>query len=193
MNIISPIKFDQLVADTVDTLPKRTKIVLVRRFGLKNGKHETLESIGKDYSITRERVRQIENDALKQLSRNEVRAKLEPAFQYLQDHFKNNGDIQAEHRVLEHLSGASHPHPTRQAIFFVLTLGDPFERESESDAYYAHWATDAAAKEKMAEMIKHLVGRLEEGGQLFSKEQLFKEAMSHANVPEHVATSYIDV
>ncbi|MDP3963371.1 MAG: sigma factor-like helix-turn-helix DNA-binding protein [bacterium] len=193
MNNISPIKFDQLVGEVVETLPKRTKIVLMRRFGLKNGKHETLESIGQDYGITRERVRQIENDALKQLSRNEVRAKLEPAFQYLQDHFKDHGHVQAEHRVLEHLSGAAHPHPTRQAIVFVLTLGEPFERESESDAYHAHWATDKDAKGRMAEMIKHVIAKLEDASKLLTKEELFEAAMGQANVPPHVAAAYIDV
>src|SRR3989344_3466310 len=55
------------VANLVKNIPARNKDVVSRRFGLKNGKRETLESIGKGYGITRERVRQIEEFATNQL------------------------------------------------------------------------------------------------------------------------------
>ncbi len=41
--------------------------VLVRRFGLNNHERTTLEDVGKELGVTRERVRQIQMDALKQL------------------------------------------------------------------------------------------------------------------------------
>ena len=47
-------------------LPERQKDVLSRRFGLR-GERQTLESIGRNYDITRERVRQIEEDGLRGL------------------------------------------------------------------------------------------------------------------------------
>ena len=52
------------VAQLVKTLNPRNRDIVSRRFGLKNGTKETLESIGKSYGITRERVRQIEDFAL---------------------------------------------------------------------------------------------------------------------------------
>ena len=39
---------------------RRMKDVVEKRFGLKNGRHHTLEAVGKEYKITRERVRQID-------------------------------------------------------------------------------------------------------------------------------------
>ena len=52
------------------SLSPRNRDIISRRFGLKTGKKETLESIGKSYGITRERVRQIEEFSLNQLSKS---------------------------------------------------------------------------------------------------------------------------
>ena len=51
-------------------LPPREAYVLRRRFGLANGFPESLEDVGRDLRVTRERVRQIQNDALKRLRAN---------------------------------------------------------------------------------------------------------------------------
>lgn len=51
----------------MDTLEKREAKVLKLRFGLDDGKPRTLEQIGKEFKVTRERVRQIESKALRKL------------------------------------------------------------------------------------------------------------------------------
>ena len=48
-------------------LSRRMRDVIERRFGLKGGRKHTLDAIGKEYKITRERVRQIQMSALKAL------------------------------------------------------------------------------------------------------------------------------
>ncbi|HYY35758.1 MAG TPA: sigma factor-like helix-turn-helix DNA-binding protein [Candidatus Binatia bacterium] len=53
----------------LDVLPKREQIIIVARFGLDGGKPKTLEEIGKQFGITRERIRQLQNAALSKLSR----------------------------------------------------------------------------------------------------------------------------
>ena len=44
--------------------------VLRSRFGLDDGKARTLEDVGKQFNVTRERIRQIETKALRKLSKN---------------------------------------------------------------------------------------------------------------------------
>jgi RNA polymerase nonessential primary-like sigma factor len=51
----------------LDQLPEKQREVLVRRFGLKHHKEETLEQVGREIGLTRERVRQIQVDALHRL------------------------------------------------------------------------------------------------------------------------------
>jgi RNA polymerase primary sigma factor len=51
----------------LDELTEREKRVLQLRFGLKDGRARTLEEVGKEFSVTRERIRQIEGKALRKL------------------------------------------------------------------------------------------------------------------------------
>jgi RNA polymerase primary sigma factor len=51
----------------LDDLTEREKKVLQLRFGLKDGRARTLEEVGKEFSVTRERIRQIEGKALRKL------------------------------------------------------------------------------------------------------------------------------
>ena len=61
---------DQLLQD----LKERERQVIILRFGLEDGHPRTLEEVGKEFSVTRERIRQIEAKALRKL-RNPVRSK----------------------------------------------------------------------------------------------------------------------
>ena len=63
------------IQDVLATLDTREADVLVRRYGLNNQKAQTLEEIGKEYKLSKERIRQIEEKALKKL-RNPMRAGL---------------------------------------------------------------------------------------------------------------------
>lgn len=53
--------------DVLDTLSTREEKVLKLRFGLEDGKARTLEEVGREFSVTRERIRQIEAKALRKL------------------------------------------------------------------------------------------------------------------------------
>lgn len=57
---------EQLI-DVLDTLTQREEKVLRLRFGLDDGRARTLEEVGKEFSVTRERIRQIEAKALRKL------------------------------------------------------------------------------------------------------------------------------
>ena len=60
--------------EVLGTLTEREQKVLRLRFGLKDGRARTLEEVGKEFNVTRERIRQIEAKALRKL-RNPVRSK----------------------------------------------------------------------------------------------------------------------
>ena len=53
--------------DVLDTLTPREEKVLRLRFGLDDGRSRTLEEVGKEFNVTRERIRQIEAKALRKL------------------------------------------------------------------------------------------------------------------------------
>ena len=59
----------------LDMLTPREKKVLTLRFGLEDGKMRTLEEVGREFNVTRERIRQIEAKALRKL-RHPTRSKM---------------------------------------------------------------------------------------------------------------------
>ncbi|MBD5465953.1 MAG: RNA polymerase sigma factor RpoD [Lachnospiraceae bacterium] len=55
------------LGEVLDTLTEREQKVLKLRFGLDDGRARTLEEVGKEFNVTRERIRQIEAKALRKL------------------------------------------------------------------------------------------------------------------------------
>ena len=53
--------------EVLSTLTEREQKVLILRFGLEDGRARTLEEVGKEFNVTRERIRQIEAKALRKL------------------------------------------------------------------------------------------------------------------------------
>ena len=64
-----------IIEMVLSTLSEREADIVRLRFGLNNQEPQTLEQIGQSYGVTRERIRQLENKALRKL-RNPVRTKL---------------------------------------------------------------------------------------------------------------------
>ena len=63
----SQIMLREQLVEVLDTLTPREAKVLELRFGLRDGRQRTLEEVGKEFDVTRERIRQIESKALRKL------------------------------------------------------------------------------------------------------------------------------
>ncbi len=64
------------ITDVLDELQDREKKVLALRFGLEDGINRTLEEVGKEFGVTRERIRQIEAKALRKLKEKSIEKQL---------------------------------------------------------------------------------------------------------------------
>ncbi len=64
------------VQDILSTLSDREQKIIKMRFGLENGKSHTLEEVGQEFAVTRERIRQIEAKALAKLRKHKDSKKL---------------------------------------------------------------------------------------------------------------------
>ncbi len=79
-NVVSPegnvesVMLKEHISTLLGDLKERERQVIVLRFGLEDGHPRTLEEVGKEFNVTRERIRQIEAKALRKL-RNPVRSK----------------------------------------------------------------------------------------------------------------------
>ncbi len=86
-------------------LSPRASDVIMNRFGLTvDGKIKTLEEIGKKYSITRERVRQVEDAALTFIKKSDVYKTEQAVIEELKQIMHKLGSIVAEHELLPFIS-----------------------------------------------------------------------------------------
>lgn len=181
-------------------LPERQKDVITKRFGLKDGIRRTLEEIGGQYKITRERVRQIENDAKRTLLESEHMKKFDPLYERLVAHFDEHGGVRPEHKLFDEdapkLFSSSLEREIAQAyLYFLLSLHDSFVRHSENEKFHSVWALKDVDPSVIRKVAGDLVKKLDEHGQPVSKEQLHAwlselsgEKREHV-LASHVATS----
>ncbi len=154
--------YQKICLDFLNNLPPRTREVISRRFGLKTGKKETLEAIGKNYRVTRERVRQIEEDGFLRI-KPEIR-KHQKTFQYFAERIKDFGGLKKEDILLRELGGQK----WQPQIYFLLTLGPDFERVSESDEFYSFWTVNRNCLALAKKVIDSFYNRLKKNNQPIS-------------------------
>src|SRR6056297_1710040 len=178
--------YQEISQNLLNTLPSRTKDVLERRFALSgNDTKETLESIGEDYDICRERVRQIENKGIKKLKEKVDNYK--EVFKYFKKYLKDNGGLKREDLLLEEIGEGKEPQ-----VFFLLNLGKDFIREKESEELLALWTLDEKYIEKAKELISFFEKELERKGDLITLEDVNLPS-EFKDLEEGVIYSYIEI
>lgn len=121
-------------------LQPRAREVITGRFGLgSEAERRTLDAIGKDYGITRERVRQIENFALTAIKKSDAFKAGANVFGELYEHVNNLGGIVNEKDLLAHLAKDE---SLQNHIHLYLVLGDVFNKHKEDDHFEARWSVD---------------------------------------------------
>ncbi len=144
----------QVVKRLLGALPDRARKVLISRYGLGNSPEQmTLESIGKTYGITRERVRQIENYAFAAVRKSDLYKKEKAAFEELQKLVHSLGCIISEEECLRQVSKDK---STQNHIYFLLMLGDAFKKLKADDHFTHRWHVDDTTASKVESALKKL-------------------------------------
>ena len=137
------VSINKIVASLVKNLSPRNKDIISRRFGLKNGKKETLDSIGKSYGITRERVRQIEEFILKQLAGSAKNSSEAEEYVSLANRIIDGaGGVIKESELFRNFSGHEKESSVNASLVLLLSFGTAPLRISESDGLRIFWALD---------------------------------------------------
>jgi len=125
----------------LSVLPQRARDVITARYGLgKNAERMTLEAIGNRYGITRERVRQIENYALRTIRKSKQYEKERKVFTELRNVLQKLGGVLAEHELLDTLSRSK---GIQNHVVFLMTVAEDFERVKEDDEFHHRWHVDS--------------------------------------------------
>ena len=132
----------------------RASDVIMNRFGLTaDGERKTLEEIGKKYNITRERVRQVENAAIKLIKKSEAYKNEQAIFDELKQLIHKLGSIVAEDELLSYISKDK---ATQNHIHFFLVLSDAFKKYREDEHFHTRCGIDDVMTDKVHEALRKL-------------------------------------
>jgi len=192
------VNFAQMLESLLEMLSSREKDVLRRRHALSKGSNrkETLEKIGQEYKVTRERVRQIERDGIKKLkekmSDTSVSESLGQIEETVRTFLHKYGGAMEEGHLLDNLVDffglSANPNASaeellhhKKALSFLIShlLADKFERVSEHDDFHPTWKLKEAPWELVEEVIDRLVSLMGENGKPLSAEELFRVLKEH--------------
>ena len=166
-------------------LPERSRDVLEKRYGLK-GKSKTLEAIGQAYGITRERVRQIENLAKKQIRESEsFIEQASHAVDELKDLIDKLGGIVEEDHLLETVSPST---DDQNHLYLLLDLAHPFHDERENGDFYKTWSTNLGNKKHIQRSLDTLYEDLDTH-EIISEEEIinrFLDNLEHDKIEGQV-------
>lgn len=160
--------YQNITEEILSDLKPRTREVLVRRFGLRTGEKETLQTIGEDHGITRERIRQIEGGGLRQVKPQKEH--FDPVFDFFGNQLQVAGGVREEDNYLSILG----PSSQKNYIFFLLVLEDNFERFKESDLFYTLWTNNPSLLKAAQEAVDYLASNLEKEGRPVEDRELEK-------------------
>lgn len=128
-----------IVGEILTVLKERDREILVQRYGLNGNEIKTLAAIGQNQGLTRERVRQIEKDLIKNLKKSGLsRESFVSTKQLLLETISEHGRIMAQDSLLLKMGVKSEE--DRNAIIFLLSLIEELEDYIHAN-YKKTWVT----------------------------------------------------
>ncbi|MFH0739987.1 MAG: HTH domain-containing protein [bacterium] len=149
---MTEIDYKTICHELLSALPARQNQVLARRFGLNQKAPETLQSIGLDLGITRERVRQLEKSGFLRLKDFTDNQNLKKAFAYFEKYLSESGDLKREDILFRELANEKN----KNFIYFLLELGENFFRLGDNESMYAFWTTEKSKDSAVALTVQKI-------------------------------------
>ena len=204
------------ILDIFEILPnKRSGDILIRRFGL-GRKKETLESVGRKYGVTRERIRQIERNIFRKIEESGFEKKIEPEIDFVKSYLRKWGGLRREDLLINDLAkeslleqkisevvlprnidGLSQPdvNEAKGFLLLFLTLGKQFLRHSGDQEIHPVWALNKENIKTAKKFLSDLTKILEKRGEVIDEENLInliqkeKSGLSRKEITSYLESS----
>ena len=195
LNQFSP---SAVVKGILSMLKERDKNILTHRYGLEGGEIKTLAAIGQEQNLTRERVRQIEKDLIKNLKKTSIQKQ---AFSDTKDFLLNiiaeHGRIIAEESLLMHLSISDQKE--KNALIFILHLIEELDHFIHAN-YKKSWVSVLFKQDLLHNFIKESKGIIssknapvvaEEFLENFKKTEFYRE--NQGDLSDKIILNYLEL
>jgi len=180
---------ESLLNELFKNLKEREIEVLNFRYGFKQGDSLTLEEIGKKFNVTRERIRQIENSALKKIKKIEnLEEILKPIEVIANQTLEEFGGLMLEKNLIKKILTLPGYTPTNRAIIhFILTklLSEKFHLISSDNYFHNCWKLPTVSHEIITGILDNLVEIIKQSKKPLSAKEII-EKIDFEHLPEYI-------
>ncbi len=186
-------ELDNFTNNLLARLEKRQREILIERFGLKDGEGKTLQKIGDSFDITRERVRQIENQGMEKLKNCLNKEELGKLIEPVKNHLVSAGGLKREDLLIQELKylAAKENWPKffdRKLRFIFILNGEPKFSEGDDDLY-DFWYLQEETKNKALKKIREISDFCEK----FGPEKIIDEKIHLARFENLSAVNFLSL
>ena len=190
----------KIVQDLLILLSQKEKHVIKRRFNLDNTYKSTLEEIGKQFNVTRERIRQIEKNALTKLQRNVNNTELSSVNDFIKEILKENGGIMTEENLFAALINILNKNDVdinKNAINLSITLEKELERVPNTINYKPYIRFNTVNDDFVRDVTENAIKLLQKKTDVVPHSKLFEELKKKSvhvkdNLPQVISTLSLD-
>ncbi len=164
----------EVIDDMFLVLTDKEKDVIIKRFSLNNKPRQTLDKIGRHYSVTRERIRQIENIALNKLRRTVSNTKLRLVNRLAKQFIEEEGGVMLESDIINKMLQNIYSTDQVDGSIIVLSLNCDVElrkspRTATSEAF---WMFKTIALSEVRKIAESSITTLKKNGNIMTEDQI---------------------
>ena len=163
-----------VIDDMFLVLTDKEKDVIIKRFSLNNKPRQTLDKIGKHYSVTRERIRQIENIALNKLRRTVGNTKLRLVNRLAKQFMEENGGVMLESEIINKM--LQNIYSSSQVDGGIITLSlncdADFRKSPRTATSEAFWMFKEISHREVRKVAEACMAVMKKHGDIMTEDQI---------------------
>lgn len=171
---IKKLNLSEILEDMFLVLSDKEKDVIVKRFSLNNKPKMTLEKIGQQFSVTRERIRQIEKIALGKLRRTVKSTKLNDISTLAKELIQNKGGVSTETQLISEILNVigSTEKVDAHIIRLSLNITPDLEKTEKSNLFYPFWRINSVPESRVSTVIDAGISIMNKKGDVLDNETI---------------------
>jgi hypothetical protein len=174
MKMLKKRQLEGVVVELLEYLPERSQKILIKRFGLYNKKIYTLDSIGKEFGVSRERIRQIEVSSFNFLKKIKKSKKINEVFDFVYYSLQNEGGFLDRRSFKEILFGQKMDLIQKNQLAFLFNSLPKLYYQKDTVSFGGIWyfASKKNEVKKLNNLHEKFVKYFEETGLVMKFEEL---------------------
>ncbi len=168
------VNLTEIIEDMFMVLTSKEKEVIIKRFSLDNKPKQTLEKIGQAFSVTRERIRQIEKIALSKLRRTVENTKLSLINKIAREILEKNGGLLMEDKLVSEILNRilSGQQVDSNIIKLALNINPDIVKMEKTNLFKPFWRLNSITLDLIKNIIETGIAILNKKGDVITDEQI---------------------